>query len=139
MAPQWETEWHDVDLSGVHGFPVWVREVHDVLVTPAWPRAHRLAPGTHACPAAPALLAQAASHTELAQVFAHYCKSIDPSKAVRGLRMGLKELMALVNDCGLLSKVYKEERVHQVGGWLPHSAALCPAGPPRGAPRCTPI
>ena len=33
MVAVWEAEWQEIDLSHVHGFPIWVREVHDLLVT----------------------------------------------------------------------------------------------------------
>ena len=30
--PAWEDVWQQLELSSTPGFPVWVREVHDLLV-----------------------------------------------------------------------------------------------------------
>lgn len=64
-------------------------------------------------------LAQAPVHKDLDQIFSHYCKCIDPSKVVTGLRMGTAELVVLMKDCRVLSKVYKEDRVMQVASGAP--------------------
>lgn len=50
--PDWETEWQLLELSSIHGFPVWVREVHDILVKlrllPTMPGASKLCAGSRA-------------------------------------------------------------------------------------------
>ena len=60
----------------------------------------------------------------------YYSKCKDPSKVVKGLRMGIDEVMALVNDCKLLTKVYDKDRVHSVRtrSSTPRGDALGPGG-----------
>ena len=40
----WELCWQQISLDALHGFPVWVREVHDALVRAPLPRS----PAPHA-------------------------------------------------------------------------------------------
>jgi hypothetical protein len=69
------------------------------------------------------LLLQAPVHKDLHPIFSHYCKSIEPSKAVAGLRMGFAELLLLLRDCSVMRIAYGEERVKQV--W-PRWFVACP-------------
>ena len=104
----WELCWQQISLDALHGFPVWVREVHDALVRASSPLASP-APLPH--PHTPTSPPQAAAHPELVLIFSHYCKSLQPSAVAFSLELGVAEFLEFARDVGVTTDAYGQPRV----------------------------
>ena len=105
----WELCWQQISLDALHGFPVWVREVHDALVRaplprPPAPHARAHTPDRHAPQAA-------ALPVELVLIFSHYCKSLQPSAVAFSLELGVSEFLEFARDVGVTTDAYGQPRV----------------------------
>ena len=78
----WLALWSQLELSGLHGFPLWEKEVHDVLQKECG---------------------------DIASVFHAYCKSLKDTSAAAALEMDLDEFQDFAVDVGLETKAYSFE------------------------------
>ena len=75
---KWLEAWQQIDIQDVHHFPLWEKEVHDVL------QAH---------------------FTDLSMIFLAYCRSIGGSgSAEDAMEMEMAEFQDFVSECNLVTK-----------------------------------
>ena len=83
----WLNTWHNVNLSGLYGFPLWEREVHDALQR---------------------------AFSELVSIFAHYAKATSRSNVAASKTMDFSEFVDFCTDCKLVQPGFEVVRIRAI-------------------------